>query len=663
MNLPEAVLELDLTPNYATHCQSVIGVAREVAAQTGVGPGGLRYPGPPARLRPAGEPASAAARVTIEAPDLCPRYMARIIRGVSVGPSPWWLQLRVLAAGMRPINNIVDITNYVMLEYGQPLHAFDLSRVTGRHIIVRRARPGESILTLDGETRELAADMLVIADEAGAVAVAGVMGGGESEVTPGTVDILLESAHFDAHSVRRTSKALGLTSEASGRFDKGADPLAVDPASLRATQLIAELAGGTAAPGEVDANPRPFAPREIILRSEKVSGLLGTALNPADVSTYLGRLGLTSQPAVGGDGLLAVVVPSWRSDIYGEADLIEEVARLYGYNRIPATLPRGATTVGTRSRRKRLSDRARQALVGLGFAEVLGSSLVDPDRDGVLSPVSLRPLVLANPLSENRSAMRTGLLGSLVEALAHNQSHGERSLRLFELGPVYWPREGELSPANLPDEKHYLAAVAVGKGAEDTWPVTGREPDFFYAKGLASVLLWNLGVTGWTLRPSRDRRLHPGRQATLLAGGPNGDVELGVIGELHPRVLRDYDVDDRVMAVELDFGAVVRIAEAEVRFEPLPRYPAVARDVAVVLGDDVKAGRIEEVIRRSAGDLCVGVRLFDVYRGHPVPEHQRSTAWRVVYRARDRSLTDAEVDDAHGRVREALKSELGAVLR
>ncbi|MEW6031551.1 MAG: phenylalanine--tRNA ligase subunit beta [Bacillota bacterium] len=666
LGLPETVLELDLTPNYATHLQSIIGVAREVAALTGAGPSGVRFSDPVSLLRPGGEPAGVSASVEIEDPELCPRYIARVIRGVAVGPSPWWIQLRLLACGMRPINNIVDITNYVMLEYGQPLHAFDLERLEGRRIVVRRARPDERLVTLDGLERDLTGDMLVIADAARPVALAGVMGGEGSEVGPGTVDILLESACFAPNSVRRTSKALGLVSEASTRFDKGPDPEAVDPASARAAGLIAAVAGGTVAPGSVDHSPRPFAPRRLRLRSQRVSALLGVDLRPALIAAYLGRFGFGCRPAAGTDGVLEVTIPSWRGDVSGEADLIEEVARLHGYGEIPPTLPRGETTVGTRPKLARLADRVRRTLVGLGYTEVVTSSLVDPERERLLGP-GPDPLELANPLAENRRGLRTGLLGNLVEVVARNLSYGERRLRLFEVGTANWPpAKGPLSPAALPVEKRYLAVVATGRGEEGSWLPPTAEPDFFHMKGIASVVLWELGVAGWTLRrsPAGDRRLHPGRQALLVAEGPNGGpVELGVLGELHPRVARECDVDARVSVLELDLDQVARAPGAVVRVEPLPRFPAVLRDVAVVLPREVEAGRIEEVIRRSAGALCAGVRLFDVYHGHPVPEGQRSTAWRIVYRSVERSLTDAEVDEVHGRVRQALMDELGAVLR
>ena len=686
LGLPESVLELDLTPNYAAFCQSLAGVAREVAALTGAGPDGVRYPDPLARFGPAapgrggGRSVSSAAelaKVSIADPDLCPRYLARVVRGVTLGVSPWLVQLRLLAAGMRPINNIVDATNYVMLESGQPLHAFDLERVSGRHIIVRRAKEGESIVTLDGVSRTLTVADLVIADASGPVAVAGVMGGQDSEVRAGTGDVLLESASFDPMSVRRTATRLALPSEAAGRFDKGTDPAVVDPASARAAALIAEFAGGTVAPGCADANPRPYAPRELTLRSPRVAALLGVDLGRSEVSDCLRLLGFGVRQAAwqpeetGADRPdLVVTIPSWRPDVSEEADLVEEVARLYGYDKIPASLPRGATTVGVRPIRRRLEDRARGVGVSLGFAEILRFSMVDPERDALFSPVSdptVRPLLLANPLAAGQTAMRRGLLGGLVESLAYNRSRGETDLRLFEVGRVYWPPPGELGPGNLPLEKTYLAAVSTGAGPDVSWQSPGKKPDFYAAKGLAEAILRDLGVDGWSVRPSHDRRFHPGRQAALVsaaqAGPDQNPVELAVFGELHPGLLSAVDIEEKVTAVEVDLDAVGRVSTVAVRVEELPRYPAVTRDVAVVLPEEVGAGRIHEVIRASAGRLCAGVELFDLYRGQPVPEGRRSTAWRVTYRSPDRSLTDAEVDEAHGRVRAALEKDLKAALR
>ncbi|MCL6580528.1 MAG: phenylalanine--tRNA ligase subunit beta [Firmicutes bacterium] len=704
LGLPELVLELDLTPNYAAHCQSILGVAREVAALAGFGPSGLSVPDPYARLRPAGEHASALAAVAIHAPDHCPRYVARVIRGVALGPSPWRVQLRLLACGMRPINNVVDATNYVMLECGQPLHAFDLARLEERRIVVRLAAAGERVVTLDGVERSLEPDMLVIADARRPVAVAGVMGGLDTEVTPATRDILLESASFNALSVRRTASRLGLVSEASSRFDKGADPEMVDWASARAAALIAESAGGRVAPGSVDVDARPFVRRELGLRSARVGRLLGAPLDRETVRSYLALLGFGVRPApwvagadaeagsgrneagglAGSEPDLLVTVPSWRGDVTEEVDLVEEVARLYGYDRIEPTLPTGPATVGRRPAREVAAERVRRALVARGFTELVSFSLVDPEVDRLLGPAGSRPLALANPLSSKQSALRTSVLVSLLEAVARNLSYAERSLRLFEVGTVYLEKGAGVAGGELPEERRRLALVAVGPGPEASWRRRGEEPDFPYVKGLVELVLRELGVAGWRLERSADPRWHPHRQAVLLldrtggpgrrvgsagdpvsgAGGPAANpVEVGKLGEVHPRLLAKLDIGERVLAAELDLDALADAERVTVHASELPRFPAVVRDVAVILPERVEVARIQEVIRRAAGALCVGTELFDVYHGHPVPAGCRSTAWRVVYRSPDRSLTDAEVDEVHGRVRGALEGELGAVLR
>jgi phenylalanyl-tRNA synthetase beta chain len=611
--------------------------------------------------------------VSIQAPDLCPRYVARLIRNVKLGPSPWLVQFRVLAAGMRPVNNIVDATNYVMLEYGQPLHAFDFARLEGRHIVVRRSEVGESLVTLDGARRDLPAGALVIADERKAIAVAGVMGGEESEVKAVTKDILIESASFDPGAVRRAVSGLGLPSEASGRFEKGTDPQGVEAASARAAGLIAEIAGGAVAPGSVDANPVPYQTREVVLRTPRVSALLGLSLDSRTIASLLELLGFASRPQAWASGEresvateLVVLTPSWRTDVAGEVDLIEEVARLHGYDRIPETLPGGAATVGAVPPLTRLENRVRKLLVDYGFHETIGLSLVDPAEEALLGQDG-PPLALANPLSGRQSVMRTSLLGGLVEGLARNLDRAERNLRLLEIGTVYHPTHGDLGPSSLPVEKRLLAAVALGPGPEVSWRDAGRAPDFFYVKGLVEVSLRELGVAGYRLMRGADQRFHPGRQAVVRvpveAGSDGATVEVGVFGELHPRALGSYGIAERVVALELDLGLAGSVSTVRPRAQEALRYPTVTRDVAVILSEDVEAAAIEEVITCSAGELCAAVELFDLYLGHPVPEGQRSTAWRVTYRAADRSLTDSEVDEVHARVRQALGADLGAILR
>lgn len=665
LGLDEAVLVLELTPNYAMHCQSLLGVAREVAALTG---GAVRVPAP--AVREAARPAAALVEVRVEEPDLCPRYVARVIEGVRVGPSPLWLQRRLEAAGMRPINNVVDVTNYVMLEMGQPLHAFDLHRLGGtgerKRIVVRRARPGETLVTLDGAERRLATDDLVIADgeEGGrAVALAGVMGGGNSEVTPETTAILLESASFHNLSVRRTARRLGIPSEASSRFEKWVDPEGCRAAADRAMTLLQELAGGEVLAGAVDVYPRPAEPRRIAARSAWINAFLGTALSDAEMGAIFERLGFEV-----GDfhaGSILVTVPTRRPDVEGEADLAEEVARLHGYNRIPVTLPKSPAAPATPSPERRLAAEARAVCLAAGLCEVMTYSFMDPagfDRVGLpADDARRRAIPLANPLSEDQGVMRTCLLPLLLEVAATNVRHRRTDVSVFEIGRVYLPKG--LPLAELPEERLALGAVLMGAADRGGWYGPAVEADFYHAKGLVEAVCRRLGVDGVTFEAHAAPGYHPGRTARLLAPGGSGAQTLGVLGELHPETARAYDLPGRVLAVELDLTALMALARPVRAYRPLPRFPASDRDLAVLVPDGVPAARVEATIAAAGGDLLESVRLFDLYRGAGVPEGWRSLAYSLVYRAGDRTLTDAEVDAVHGRVRAALAERLGARLR
>ncbi len=665
LGLEDAVLVLDLTPNYAAHCQSMIGVAREVAASRGAA---VRRPA--VRLAESARATASAARVRIEAPELCPRYAARVIRGVRVGPSPLWLQRRLEAAGMRPINNVVDVTNYVMLELGQPLHAFDYDRLAGsgpdvKEIIVRRAREGEKIVTLDGQERALLPDDLVIADARGAVAVAGVMGGESSEVTVETVNILLESACFDPLAVRRTARRLGIRSEAAARFEKGVDPEGCGFAADRAAGLIQGLAGGEVLRGLLDEHPRPLKRRRVTLRPERLNALLGTDLDASDIAAYLGRLGFDVQDAAG--EALLVTVPTYRPDVASEADLAEEVARLHGYENIPTRLPRSPAVPSPLGRQRALAEAAREVCLAAGLTEVMTYSFMGTellDRAGVPDDDWRRAAIpLANPLSADQAVMRTCLLPLLLEALAHNARHQQADAALFELGRVYLP--SRLPLAELPEESLVLALAAAGRVEEPHWQGPPREADFYYLKGVVEAIGERLGLAG---RLAFERAalpgFHPGRTARVLLCRPAGEpVEVGVVGEVHPDVAEAFDLPGRACAAELDFSALLAGADPVRTYQQLPRYPAVDRDLAFILRDDVPAARAEEVIRVAGGDMLEKVTLFDVYRGAGIPPGHRSLAYTLVYRAPDRTLTDAEVDAAHDRVRQRLGEELGARLR
>jgi len=650
LGLDDVVLALELTPNYAAHCQSILGVAREVAALTG---GEVRWP-PLPEAAPDPRPAAELIDVRIDDPDGCSRYVARVIDGVTVGPSPLWMQRRLQLAGLRPINNVVDVTNYVMLETGQPLHGFDHARIRGGRIIVRRARDGEVLRTLDDQDRVLGPQDLVIADEAGAVAVAGVMGGADSEVTGSTTTVLLESAHFDAVSVLRTSRRLGLRTDASSRFDKGLDPELAPVAAERAAAMIAAYGGGRVLAGSVDAVARPLPARVIPLRPERINTLLGLELPAAEIVGILERCGFTAV-----DG--GVRVPSYRTDVHGEADLAEEVARFYGYDRIPAVLPPGAPAEEGRPPADRLLAQVRDVMVGAGFHEVFTFSFAPADlgrrlRLGPDHPQH-RPVRLANPMGEEQAALRTTLLGGVLEVLRYNARRRVESAALFELGTVYLPRPDDPAGA-LPDERQHLLAAGMGRFPGRHWQGQAAAFDVFYLKGTLMRLARRLGVD-LDLRPAPLPFLHPGRSAEVVLAGR----VVGCLGELHPDLAEEWDLPERVSLFEVDVSALLEADRQPVRFQAPPRFPAVLRDVAFIVPEDIPAARAEQVIRAHAGPWLEELELFDVYQGDPVPAGKRSLAYALAYRAADRTLTDAEVDEVHARVRQALERELGAVLR
>lgn len=725
LGLDDAVLQLDLTTNYATHCQAMVGIAQELAAITG---GRVRWPVPWRQgtldlKRPAPAAAGRSAvdemiDVRIDAPDLCPRYTGLIVEGVRVGPSPLWLQTRLRAAGMRPINNIVDVTNFVMLELGQPLHAFDYHKVRGRQIIVRRARTGERLVTLDGQDRVLDSDMLVIADAEAPTGLAGVMGGLESEVTPETTTIFLESAVFDGINNRATARRLNLFSEAQARFTKGVDPSGCLAAAQRAAALMVELGGGRIVPGAVDTYARPVAPRLIPLRLRRPAELVGIDFEPEEVTGYLRRLGLgveadlagfradpvgrasalmaAASPwpvpgsaayaawreaavaeaeraaaalaaATPGDGpestgaggeVVLVCVPTRRRDIDMETDLVEEVARSAGYDAIPATLPKGPAVRGGRPEQQTAILQARRTLAGLGLSETMNYSLIHPRAfDRLLLPPehpARRCLTLANPMYEERSILRTTLLPGLLETLQYNANRQMKDVAIFEVGRLYLPQAGEA----LPEEPVCLGLAALGNAVPGAWHRPAQGADFFWLKGVVERLLQALGVAEWQVVASDHPSLHPGRRAALLVGA----AVAGHFGEVHPTVAAAWDLPGRPVAAELRLAPLLA-ARAGIRlYQPLARFPAVGRDVSLVIDQAVPAAQILGAIRKAGGDLVEEVALFDRYTGEPVPAGKHSLAFSITYRSAEKTLTDAEVDAAHAGVRAALAA-LGAELR
>lgn len=653
----DVVFEIDVLPNMA-RCLAMIGVAREVAALTG---GQLRLP--PHAMQALGEPIAGKVKVEIEDPKLSARYAAALLREVKIGPSPGWMQRRLTYAGMRPISNIVDITNYVMLEWGQPLHAFDYDKLVERAggkaptIVVRPARIGEKMKTLDGVERELTPENLLIADTAGPIAIAGVMGGADTEVSAKTTSILLESANFDFVSIRRTMKALNLPSEASVRFSRGIHPETVQPAAERAAELMRLHAGATVCKGLVDTYPAPLPKQVIDLSLKEVRRVLGMNFPPAQAVQVLQALEFQVEQT--GPEALRVTAPPHRRDIQeGPADLIEELARIHGYDRLPATLLDEQLPEQRGNRSLELEERFRDVLVDLGLQEVITYAMTTPEREAPLQASEGEYVKLLNPISSERAVMRRTVLAGVLDVAAANLRHRDE-VRLFEVGPVFLPRQGQ----KLPDEPRRLALVMDRLRYEGFWG-DGSEArpqfDFFDLKGIVEALTDALHLTEVSYRPASVPYLHPGQSAELVLG----KQPVGTFGVLHPRVIGLYGLTSgAVLAGEFDLEAILTQVPARFSYTPVPRFPAALRDIAVIVDDKVPAERVLSEVRAAGGELLRGVRLFDVYRGDSIPPGTKSLAYALSYQADDRTLTDKEVDKAHGKIADRLKHVLKAQIR
>ncbi len=647
LGLDDVMFELEITPN-RPDCLSLIGVAREVRAETG---NPLKLPS--VDLKKSETSIRNLTSVTINAPDLCPRYAARVIQGVKVGESPAWLQRRLESVGIGVVNNIVDITNFVLMEYGQPLHAFDYHKLTENRIVVRRATDGEALTTLDEVERELTADMLVIADAEKPVALAGIMGGYNSEITETTCDVLLESAYFNPSSIRATAKALGMNTEASYRFERGADPGAVLAALDRAAQLIAELAGGTVCEGTVDVYPGQQPLTQIQLRPERVNFILGTEIKTAEMEEILRRLDFD----VGTSGsVYRVTVPTFRSDITREIDLIEEIARVYGYDNIPTTLPKGDIPVPVPHPKVEVRRRIKHFLFAAGMMEAVNYSFCDPncfDKIRLASDNPLRnALPLRNPLSPEMSLLRTTLIPGLLENAQHNRNHQINTIALFEIGNVFVQDGSQKEPERI-------GGILAGQMGDGIYGNPYRNPDFFDIKGLVEGMLEVCGIAEYTLQKTDVPTFHPGRNAAVLLG----DTRVGTFGEGHPEVLENYDLPYKAYLFEFDLEALVDAAVFAKRFEPISIYPRVERDLAIVVDKDVLSDMPTELIYRTGGEWVQSVRLFDVYEGEQVPEGKKSLAYTIVYHSATETLTDKAVNALHEQVVEHLHQELGAELR
>ena len=643
VGLDDHVVEFEITPN-RPDCLSVIGLAREAAATYDVP---LRLHEPVVK---GGAEGDLMELLDVETPaaGLCPRYTARMVRNVKISPSPKWMRERLRAMGVRPINNIVDITNYVMLEYGQPMHAFDYRYVKGGKIVVRLAEEGEELTTLDGQVRKLTANHLVIADDTRAVGLAGIMGGENSEIAADTVDVVFESANFDGTCIRKGALALGMRTEASAKFEKGLDPLNTLPAVNRACELVELLGAGEVLDGVIDILNYVPQPRTIRMDPERVNALLGTDIDPVDQYQYLERVDIVTEKRDFPNGPADVVIPSWRGDVEGIADLAEEVARFYGYNNIPTTLMRGQTTRGGYSPVQEVERTLGQTCRSLGYDEIITYSFISPtyyDKIRWAKDDSRRnSMKIMNPLGEDTSIMRTTVLPSMLEILTRNYNFRNKSARLYELGRTYFQREDGMA-----DEPKVLSVGGYGDGM-----------DFFVLKGAVQSILDSIRVSDAAYEAVLDNpSYHPGRCARILVDGR----EVGVFGQIHPLVAQNYGGDAELYCAELSFDALCAAKGADPQYVPLPKFPAVTRDIAVVCGEEVTVGALESAIKEGAHGLLKEVKLFDIYRGKGVAEGKKSVAFSLVLRADDRSLTAEEADNDVKAILETLEAKCGAVLR
>ena len=664
--LGDAIFDLDVTPN-RPDCLSVIGIAREIAALTG---GPLRLP--QIHYEELEDSIDSFASVDIAEPDLCPRYCASLITGIKIAPSPSWLQQCLNSCGMRPINNVVDVTNYVMLEYGQPLHAFDYHKLKGRQIIVRRAGNGETIITIDGTKRALNPDILVIADKEEAVAVAGIMGGLDSEVTDKTDTILLESANFNQAAIRRGCGHLQFQSEASIRFDKGLNSELPLLPLKRATQLLLELAGDRAARGIIDVYPGKSEPKLISLTAREVERLSGLKVNIDEILKVLKALGFECQESNSGSQI-SVSVPYWRSDIKCSADLVEEVVRIIGYEKIPITrlsspLPQQKSNLSPSAQQSNLKEKLRNTLTGFGFQEILTYSLVSLEKLQKLSPkleLKIPPLKVANPMTREQEFLRTSLRAGLLSTLSHNQKFEQAGIRLFEIGKVFLPHHPPVIASKakqsqeekeLPQEKEALCAVLSGPRAELSWQADKEPLDFFDAKGVVENLLDQLGLKA-SFDTGDDEILFPGRGADIIVE----DDKVGIVGDVHPRVAQAFELSNAICLIEVDLEKLLTKITLTKEYQSIPRFPSVTRDIALVVDEQVSYRRAEEIIQSFP--LVTQITLFDLYRGKQIPDGKKSFAIRITYQSPSHTLTDEEVDQTQEQMLARLLQELGAILR
>ena len=639
LGLHDTVVEYEITSN-RVDCYSVIGIAREAAAT-------FDKPFVPPVVKETGneEDVNDYIKVRVEDKDLCKRYVARVVKDVKLAPSPKWLQRRLAADGIRPINNIVDITNYVMEEYGQPMHAYDLDTINGREIIVKRANDGDKYTTLDGQERNLDSNILMINDANGPVGIAGIMGGENSMITDNVKNILFEAACFDGTNIRLSARRVGLRTDASGKFEKGLDPNNAEDAINRACALIEELGAGTVVGGMVDIYDGVKEPVTIPFEPHKINKLLGTEISSSDMLKYFEKIELEYNEETN-----EVIIPTFRQDLLCMNDLAEEVARFYGYDKIPVSLPKGEATAGKLSYKLRIEAVARDIAEFCGFSQAMTYSFESPKCfDKLLIPQGdkLRETVtISNPLGEDFSVMRTTPLNGMLTSLSTNYNRRNKDVRLYEIGNIYLPKALPLT--ELPDERTQFTLGMYGDG--DFFDMKGVVEEFLYKVGMRKNIRYN--------KESGKSFLHPGRQANIEYAGK----VIGYIGEVHPRVLKNYSIGERAYVAVIDMPEILDMTTFDRKYDGIAKYPAVTRDISMVVPKDIEVGKIEEIIKKKGGNLVESINLFDIYEGSQIKEGYKSIAYSVVYRAKDRTLADTEVQNSMDNILTALK-EIGIELR
>ncbi len=646
IGLNDVIFEINVTPN-RPDCLSVVGVAREVAALLG---SKLNYP--PLTVTESGEDIHQLAKVELLDREKCPRYSCRVIKNVNIGPSPMWLKSRLESSGVRSINNVVDVTNYVLLELGQPLHAFNYDLIEGRKIVVRAAGDGEVLKTLDGVERKLTPEDLLICDGKRPVALAGVMGGANTEVSDNTKNILLESAYFDPSAIRKTSRKTGLKSESSYRFERGVDPNGITKALDRAAELIGELSGGQIAKGIIDEYPAIIEPSQVVLSPKRVNSILGTGIDAGEITRILKGLGFENAPSTNGE--ITFRIPTWRVDVTREIDLIEEIARLHGYGKIPVTLPRVIMKSEGLDTGKKVKNILKEVLVSAGFHEVINFSFEDC---GLLTLFGKsEALEILNPLSSEGSVMRTSLLPGIIRNSVLNLNRQEHDVRLFEAGKIFIPS----GRGSLPVEITKLAAAATGRRQPELWDK--EEFDFYDFKILLDRGFGALSISESVnfLRATEIGFLHPGKSASVFIG----EEDCGFVGELHPDLLDKLEISKRLFVMEIDLDKITgKYGETRKAFSPLPRFPAVRRDIALIVDEEIPAGSILEEIGRIDTKLIEDAEVFDVFTGSPVEKGKKSVAISLQLRAADKTLTDEEINKVQDKTIKKLQLALGADLR